>query len=642
MLSRRPFGALAFLVVGLSLALARIGAWMSIEQGPALAGVFDAGQLLAVSLAAACLSELGERLGRVPSWVHWTALSALVLVLGAVFLQDDVDGFSRRQTALPRAIALWGVVGLISSSLVLAAVVGQWLDRPRIRWIALAGALFLVTVNGIILENDYWGIHLFIACSALVGAGTAFRGALGRPERLQSLPALAATTIVVLPILFVPPPARAAAALANSTGAAFSRLFSWTAPKSERIATKGVDGVGSPWFESRAQHPPIPSTYGQLLGDKPLIVLITVDALRTDVVLSKRHDELLPTLARLRDEGLVFTQARATGTLTKTSMTGLFMGIHFSQQYWTPMKNRNGALTVHADDSVRFTELLTHSGVQTDNIRSINWLRNGVVMRGFQHDKYVEYPKKKSYYTPSPPIFKKLIPRVKKHLKAKQGAFVFSHLSDPHAPYDQGKLKQGSEFRRYLSEIELVDGQLARLLKVLQRSERRDEILLIVSADHGEAFGEHNSKTHGTTMYDETLRVPLIFWRPTARHRTVDDLVSLIDLGPTILDLFGIATPGHYMGQSLAPYLDGGSPELTRPIVAETRLMTAMVTTERLKLIVDTRSGRIELYDLTKDPGETRNLADDAALLDAPLSAMDTFFEAHTLKRNGYVPPFVK
>lgn len=122
----------------------------------------------------------------------------------------------------------------------------------------------------------------------------------------------------------------------------------------------------------------------------------------------------------------------------------------------------------------------------------------------------------------------------------------------------------------------------------------------------------------------------------------VNDLVSLVDLGPTILDTFGLPTPGHFMGQSLVPYLEGREPSLTRPIIAETRLMRVLVTPDRLKLIVDTRSKRRELYDLNVDPLELHNLADDPALLAEPLAFMNKFFEVHTLDRDGYRPPFVK
>lgn len=307
------------------------------------------------------------------------------------------------------------------------------------------------------------------------------------------------------------------------------------------------------------------------------------------------------------------------------------------------MENRGGALTVYADESVRFPELLSKHGVKTTNFRSVNWLRNGVVMRGFQHDEYIEYPKKKSYYTPSPPVFKKLLPRARKQLKNANAAFIYTHLSDPHAPYDQGRVKTGKPFQRYLSEVELVDSQLSKLLKVLEESERRDSTLLIVSADHGEAFGEHNARTHGTTMYDEALHVPLLFFQPgTARQKRIDDPVSLIDLGPTILDVFNCPTPGHMMGQSLVPYLNGDSPQLTRPIFAETRLMRAYISDKLMKLIVDTRSGRYELYDLNQDPQELVNLSDNEHLVAPLLGATESFFKEHTLRRKGYKPPLVK
>ena len=371
-------------------------------------------------------------------------------------------------------------------------------------------------------------------------------------------------------------------------------------------------------------------------------MLITVDALRSDVVESGNYDGDLPTLARLREEGVLFTQARATGTLTKTSLSGLFIGNYFSQQYWSPMKKFNNAMSVHADDGVRFTELLAANGATTANFRSVSWLRNRVVMRGFTHDEHIQYPKKKSYYTPSPPVFQRLLPHVKKSLKRSKPVFIYSHLADPHAPYDQGKVKKGSAFRRYLSEVALVDSQLKKLLKVLESSPRPDSVLLIISADHGEAFGEHNSQTHGTTLYDEVLRVPLIFWRPSGTSRTINTPVSLLYLAPTLLDLFGAETPGAAMGQSLAGYLSGEDPLLTRLIFAETRLMRTFVTSDLMKLIMDTRSPRIELYDLKRDPGEVQNLSENSHLVDPLLSTMNKFFAVHTLRRNGYTPPYIR
>lgn len=166
--------------------------------------------------------------------------------------------------------------------------------------------------------------------------------------------------------------------------------------------------------------------------------------------------------------------------------------------------------------------------------------------------------------------------------------------------------------------------------------------LLIVSADHGEAFGEHDSRAHGTTLYDEVLRVPLLFAFPGATPRRVDEQVTLLDVGPTVLDVFGLPTPGYMMGQSLAPFLRGESPVLTRPILAENRLVQAWITRDGKNLIWDTQSGRKELYDLEADPTELDNLADDAAALAQPLADPRAFVETHRLRKDGYRTPYVR
>lgn len=643
----KHWGALAFVPAGLVLALARVLAWAFVEGGPVAAGFFDAGQVLAMSLVCSVLLHLGEQLRSAPSWLPWCGLSCLAFCLGAFVLPDDFDSFSRGQAILPQGFVLWGSVFLASQSLVLAALLGRWLNRPLWRSVALLACATTATANGLLLKNDYRGIHLFVAGSGLIVAGAAYYGARRNLPR-YTFPLVAVCTVGAALSAFIPPSGELSQALYNSTGAAFHPLFSgWSAGAKSPLLTQRPGSLEAPllaqeWLKDRKGAPAIPSTHGALLGKSPLVVLITVDALRADVVESGNYDQDLPTLARLRDEGILFTQARATGTLTKTSISGLFLGNHFSQQFWSPMKRFNNAMSVHADPSVRFTELLAARGAATANFRSVSWLRNRVVMRGFQHDEHIQYPKEKSYYTPSPPVFRRLLPHVKKSLKRRKPAFIYSHLADPHAPYDQGKVKRGSAFDRYLSEVALVDSQLTKLVKILENSPHRDSVLLIISADHGEAFGEHNSQTHGTTLYDEVLRVPLIFWRPQGTSRTIETPVSLLDLGPTVMDLFGVETPSAAMGQSLAGCLLGEEPILTRPIFAETRLMRTFVTSDLMKLIMDTRSPRVELYDLKKDPGETKNLSKNDHRVLPLLSTMNEFFSVHTLRRDGYTPPFVR
>ena len=178
--SERPWGALAFVPIGLVLACSRLLAWVFVEVGPVAAGLFDAGQVLAVSVVASLLLYQMKRLKGAPGWLPWCGLSCLALCLGAFALPDDFDSFSRGQAILPQELVLWSSVVLASQSLVVAAFLGQQLNRPKWRYIALLACVMLTTANGLLLPNDYRGIHLLVAGSGLIAAGAAFQNAQQR------------------------------------------------------------------------------------------------------------------------------------------------------------------------------------------------------------------------------------------------------------------------------------------------------------------------------------------------------------------------------------------------------------------------------------------------------------------------------
>ena len=155
-----------------------------------------------------------------------------------------------------------------------------------------------------------------------------------------------------------------------------------------------------------------------------------------------------------------------------------------------------------------------------------------------------------------------------------------------------------------------ADGAIGALWDEVEKLGIADRTALIVAADHGEAFGQHDTKYHTVTLYEELIRVPLFMRVPGAAPRRVTQPVSLLDLGPTILDMYGVSTPGSFFGQSLAPFLRGENPTLTRPIGAE-RIYTRALMLGSRKVIVDSEKGSREIYDLAKDPQETHNLVDD-------------------------------
>ena len=176
--------------------------------------------------------------------------------------------------------------------------------------------------------------------------------------------------------------------------------------------------------------------------------------------------------------------------------------------------------------------------------------------------------------------------------------FLFVHFMDAHSPYNPVSVPEGGPSKeRYLRAVSVVDTQLGRIQKAISDLGLDDRTTMVVTADHGEAFGEHGTHFHGVSVYEELIHVPLLMKTKGAAPRRVDAPVSLIDLGPTVLDFMGLPTPGRFMGQSLAPFLRGERPKLTRPIVSEQRLKQAMVFPDGIQAIRDIRKGTTEIYD---------------------------------------------
>jgi arylsulfatase A-like enzyme len=234
-------------------------------------------------------------------------------------------------------------------------------------------------------------------------------------------------------------------------------------------------------------------------------------------------------------------------------------------------------------------------------------------------------------------IVKAIVKRLKKG--SKKGLFIYSHMMEPHYPY---KAEGRTPKDRYLGEIAAVDAALGDLLDVVLDSELSDRIALIVTADHGEAFGEHDSTQHGTTLYEELMRVPLFIRLPGQPAASSPVAASLVDVGPTIIDLFGAQVPASFMGQSLVPVMTGKGPAPDRPLVMESgRMMRSLVEDDRWKYIQDKRHGTVELYDLSADPDELRNIHDDDPARAQRLGGfLDRFFEVHEYRAPGYQLPY--
>jgi hypothetical protein len=207
---------------------------------------------------------------------------------------------------------------------------------------------------------------------------------------------------------------------------------------------------------------------------------------------------------------------------------------------------------------------------------------------------------------------------------------IYAHFMEPHHPYGDKSAQPLPRYEGYVSDVALVDRQLQEIREYVASSNKRARTIVIVSADHGEAFGEHGFNYHSKTLYEEMVRVPLLIEAPGASPREVATPVSIIDLAPTVLDLYGLPIPGHLMGESLVGFLRGGNETPSRPIVLQNaRGLFGLVFPDGHKIIYDRRRRLGELYDLDADPSEQRNLLEDPAT-SKYLGTLVRFFNAHT------------
>lgn len=174
-----------------------------------------------------------------------------------------------------------------------------------------------------------------------------------------------------------------------------------------------------------------------------------------------------------------------------------------------------------------------------------------------------------------------------------------------HHPYGSstpGPFPDEEEIGRYRNALFEGDRALGTLVEGHRSRGLFEQTLLVVFGDHGEAFGQHEGNFgHTLFLYEENVRVPLLFVLPSAvpELRRVPGPVSLIDVGPTVLDLLGDAPSGEHQGRSLLR----GSPGLAL-FFADTSTPLLGLRDGRWKFIHDLESGRSNLFDLESDPVE--------------------------------------
>ena len=192
--------------------------------------------------------------------------------------------------------------------------------------------------------------------------------------------------------------------------------------------------------------------------------------------------------------------------------------------------------------------------------------------------------------------------------------FLWVHLYDPHRPYNPPEPYRSTYGDPYVGEIAFADSQIGRLLETLDRRRLLDRTIVVVAGDHGESLGDHGERDHGIFVYESTLQVPLIVRAPHVSSRRIADVVRLVDVMPTVLDLLQVHS-GPVDGVSLTALMRGQPQDLKLDAYSESLYPRRFggsplraLRAGRYKLI---DAPRPELYDLDRDPFEQRNIYDE-------------------------------
>jgi arylsulfatase A-like enzyme len=386
-----------------------------------------------------------------------------------------------------------------------------------------------------------------------------------------------------------------------------------------------------------------------------LLVLVGIDTLPAGATSTYGYArEVTPQLSRIAGEGVRFARALSPSPWTlpafASMLTGLAPDAHRAGDYLAGGRSLYRPL---APGLLTLVERLRLAGFETRA-----WVNNPYLTRGLGTAQgftaHVDYATRGEDEAARPGVdgLLRWIASPRGHAR-----FAFLHLMDPHGPYRSndafrarfvdaayagpllepldkeafgeisatGRLAP-AERRRvrdfYDAAVAYTDSELGRVFDALRAASAREDVALVVTADHGEEFWEHGYFEHGHSLVNELLQVPLVVWAPGIARapRVVAAPVSTFDVAATLAELAGLPAPEDAPSRSLVPWLSGAAePPSGRAFVAENTLYGV----QRLALERDGvkyvyhqaasgarvarapgSSPRHQLFLLAEDPGE--------------------------------------
>lgn len=539
----------------------------------------------------------------------WTLLAAPALRVLAVKL---CSGGMMARLAQHDLIE-WGLSALLPALLYLllrtCSAISARIDDEKLRSEPVAIALLALSfalskVNQTVLPNLYDYLHAALVVAAWLSAGLGLALGVARGARFERLRAkldarllrivlittMAGTFVVntltldsnlnVRVSMFDPrsPSSRALLAAANPL---LRKLERQTArPRGALTARK-----------ERSDLSGLPAQEGAH------ILLVTIDALRADHLGAYGYTRpVSPGLDALAKHGLMFRRAYAQAPHSSYSLSSLHTSEYIHEVVELPRPLPTPTLASVLRDAGYHTAAFFTDGIfHTEGHKLAQYRDSAFGFALFDHTNRESEDQTDRVLSE--------VERIRE--QGEPPSLLWVHYFDVHEPYQETTFGSG-DMDRYDSEILHTDRELARLIKELDARLTRP-LVIAVSADHGEEFREHGGVYHGSTLFEEQVRVPLLFRAQGYEAKLVEAPVEVIDIAPTLLGMVGVPVPPSMRGRDLRAYAAARSYENT-PVFSAV-LTKRMAVRWPHKLIADLRFGLFELYDLATDPEERRNLA---------------------------------
>lgn len=352
-------------------------------------------------------------------------------------------------------------------------------------------------------------------------------------------------------------------------------------------------------------------------GDNNLLI-ITLDTTRADRIGAYGCEQAkTPSIDFLAKNGVLFKNCYSPVPLTLPSHATMFTG-----KYPIAHSVRDNGIYVLGEREITLAEKMKEMDFHTFSvIASFVLLAKFGLNQGFDfYDDSLNSHKMYNNYSseiPAPVVYNKFLQWFEKNHSKR--FFGWVHFYDPHDPYRAPK-KYSKKFKndkkgRYDAEIACIDDFIGKIIDKLKEKKILEKTIVIIAGDHGEAFGEHEEFGHGIFCYDESLKVPLVFYNTKLfpGGLEVTSPVNLIDLMPTILDLYGKEIPKGVQGKSLVYLLQREDEPGTRDFYFESMHGKHEMNWAPLMGIINGSYKYIslpdpELYDLQKDKKEKANL----------------------------------